>query len=289
MSVAICDDRSMCEAVLTREVVVMEDSQPAEEALKEVIEGELGWKVTMAKNSKEVADYAQNKKGGIYILDNKIGDNPTEGLAALEKIKDIDENIPVAIFSAYPTYKDRAYKINNNLVIYEVKQSGTRLKENVQHIITKILERLQEIFDEMQSKAEKSNDECRNMTLAFIGKEKSQLEKDRKKLEEAFAKQPDSKVISDDKKSDSVLLDRNFEAYEQRKSDGEWLRNYEGKYVAFVDGEQVFPEITDEQELLKLIRGKYPKQRRFFTKVETEDTDVTIDLPSSLDIFYPIG
>ena len=182
MSAAIFDNRSMCRAVLKREkeVVLMEDSLAVKEAIKEVIEGEVGWIVKMARNSDEVADLAKNGEAAIYIIDNKIGDNPTEGLTALEKINNINKDIPVAIFSAHSSYKNRAEKINNNLVIYEVK--GTSLKENARHIITAFVNRLRQLIDEIQNKIKNSDDEYRNIFIELLEKEKLELEIDRQKL-----------------------------------------------------------------------------------------------------------
>ena len=293
MSAAIFDNRSMCRAVLKREkeVVLMEDSLAVKEAIKEVIEGEVGWIVKMARNSDEVADLAKNGEAAIYIIDNKIGDNPTEGLTALEKINNINKDIPVAIFSAHPSYKIRAEKINNNLVIYEVK--GTSLKENARHIITAFVNRLRQLIDEIQNKIKNSDDEYRNIFIELLEKEKLELERDRQKLElEQLPAKNTSATLSI-----PTDIDGNFEAYEKCQSDREWLAKYESKYVAFVGGEQVFPEIIDEQELLKFIREKYPEksQLKLFTKVQkvvkktsilTDEADVVIDLPSSLDIFY---
>jgi DNA-binding NarL/FixJ family response regulator len=311
MSAAIFDNRSMCRAVLKREVVVMEDSPAAEEAIKEVIEGKLGWTVKMARNSDEVADLAKNGEAAIYIIDNKIGDNPTEGLTALEKINNINKDIPVAIFSAHPSYKIRAEKINNNLVIYEVK--GTSLKENARHIITAFVNRLRQLIDEIQNKIKNSDDEYRNIFIELLEKEKLELERDRQKLISIELPEKEKLELERDRqkleleqlpaKNTSATLsiptdiDGNFEAYEKCQSDREWLAKYESKYVAFVGGEQVFPEIVDEQELLKFIREKYPEksQLKLFTKVQkvvkktsilTDEADVVIDLPSSLDIFY---
>jgi|GEM_PF-6993889 len=293
MPPAICDDISMCKAVLKKEVVVvvMEDSPTSDEAIKEVMEGKLGWTVKMARNSDEVAAYARNKEAGIYILDNNIGNNPTEGLAALTKLKAIDENILVGMWSAYPNYQVQAYNIDKNLVTYEVK--GTKLKEGACKIAADSIKSLQKIIDKIQSEIENSSDEYRNITLVLLEERKLELERDRQKLEQLLAKNTSDTFIPDDEK----LFVSNFEAYEKCQSDREWLAKYESKYVAFVGGEQVFPEITDEQELLKLIREKYPEksQLKLFTKVQkvlkktsilTDEADVVIDLPSSLDIFY---
>ncbi len=293
MPPAICDDISMCKAVLKKEVVVvvMEDSPASDEAIKEVMERKLGWTVKMAGNSDEVAAYARNKEAGIYILDNNIGNNRTEGLEALTKLKAIDENILVGIWSAYPNYKVQAYNIDKNLVTYEVK--GTKLKEGACKIAADFIKSLRQIIDGIQNKIENSSDEYRNITLVLLEERKLELERDRQKLEQLLAKNTSDTFIPDDEK----LFVSNFEAYEKCQSDREWLAKYESKYVAFVGGEQVFPEITDEQELLKLIREKYPKksQLKLFTKVQkvlkktsilTDEADVVIDLPSSLDIFY---
>ena len=293
MPPAICDDISMCKAVLKKEVVVvvMEDSPTSDEAIKEVMEGKLGWTVKMARNSDEVAAYARNKEAGIYILDNNIGNNPTEGLAALTKLKAIDENILVGMWSAYPNYQVQAYNIDKNLVTYEVK--GTKLKEGACKIAADSIKSLQKIIDKIQSEIENSSDEYRNITLVLLEERKLELERDRQKLEQLLAKNTSDTFIPDDEK----LFVSNFEAYEKCQSDRDWLAKYESKYVAFVGGEQVFPEIVDEQELLKFIREKYPEksQLKLFTKVQkvvkktsilTDEADVVIDLPSSLDIFY---
>ncbi|NCR07149.1 MAG: response regulator [Microcystis aeruginosa LG13-11] len=296
MSAAIFDNRSMCRAVLKREkeVVLMEDSLAVKEAIKEVIEGEVGWIVKMARNSDEVADLAKNGEAAIYIIDNKIGDNPTEGLTALEKINNINKDIPVAIFSAHPSYKIRAEKINNNLVIYEVK--GTSLKENARHIITAFVNRLRQLIDEIQNKIKNSDDEYRNIFIELLEKEKLELERDRQKLISIELPEKEKLELERDRqkleleqlpaKNTSATLsiptdiDGNFEAYEKCQSDREWLAKYESKYVAFVGGEQVFPEITDEQELLKLIRENYPKQRRLFTKVTKSGKTRVVKAPS---------
>jgi DNA-binding LytR/AlgR family response regulator len=252
----------------------MEDSPTSDEAIKEVMEGKLGWTVKMARNSDEVAAYARNKEAGIYILDNNIGNNPTEGLAALTKLKAIDENILVGMWSAYPNYQVQAYNIDKNLVTYEVK--GTKLKEGACKIAADSIKSLQKIIDKIQSEIENSSDEYRNITLVLLEERKLELERDRQKLEQLLAKNTSDTFIPDDEK----LFVSNFEAYEKCQSDREWLAKYESKYVAFVGGEQVFPEITDEQELLKLIRENYPKQRRLFTKVTKSGKTRVVKAPS---------
>lgn len=274
MSAAIFDNRSMCKAVLKKEVVVMEDSLAAEEAIKEVIEGKLGWTVKMARNSDEVAAYARNKEAGIYILDNKIGNNPAEGLDALTKLKAIDENIRVVMWSAYPKYERQARKIDKNLVAY--KEKGTKLKEGACRIAADFIKSLRQLIDEIQNKIKNSDDEYRNIFIELLEKEKLELERDRQKLElEQLPAKNTSATLSI-----PTDIDGNFEAYEKCQSDREWLAKYEGKYVAFVGGEQVFPEITDEQELLKLIRENYPKQRRLFTKVTKSGKTRVVKAPS---------
>ncbi|MFM7910444.1 MAG: response regulator [Microcystis sp.] len=274
MSAAIFDNRSMCKAVLKKEVVVIEDSLAAEEAIKEVIEGKLGWTVKMARNSDEVAAYARNKEAGIYILDNKIGNNPAEGLDALTKLKAIDENIRVVMWSAYPKYERQARKIDKNLVAY--KEKGTKLKEGACRIAADFIKSLRQLIDEIQNKIKNSDDEYRNIFIELLEEEKLELERDRQKLElEQLPAKNTSATLSI-----PTDIDGNFEAYEKCQSDREWLAKYEGKYVAFVGGEQVFPEITDEQELLKLIRENYPKQRRLFTKVTKSGKTRVVKAPS---------
>ena len=108
----------------------------------------------------------------------------------------------------------------------------------------------------------------------MLKERKLELERDRQKLEQLLAKNTSATL------SIPTDMDSNFEAYEKCQSDREWLAKYESKYVAFVGGEQVFPEITDEQELLKLIRENYPKQRRLFTKVTKSGKTRVVKAPS---------
>ena len=192
----------------------------------------------------------------------------------MAKLNAIDENIIVAIFSAYPKYERQARNIDKNLVTYQVK--GIKLKDNFCHIAIQFIERLQQIIDKIQSEVENSSDEYRNITLVLLKERKLELERDRQKLEQLLAKNTSDTFIPDDEK----LFVSNFEAYEKCQSDREWLAKYESKYVAFVGGEQVFPEITDEQELLKLIRENYPKQRRLFTKVTKSGKTRVVKAPS---------
>ncbi|CCI28029.1 MAG: response regulator [Microcystis sp. M048S1] len=70
--------------------------------------------------------------------------------------------------------------------------------------------------------------------------------------------------------------DVNIIAYERLKSEPAWLKENEGQYVAFVDGEFV-GSCQNKQELLQQLREKYPEKSRFFKKVDKEDR--IIDIP----------
>ncbi|MFM7792891.1 MAG: DUF5678 domain-containing protein, partial [Microcystis panniformis] len=65
-------------------------------------------------------------------------------------------------------------------------------------------------------------------------------------------------------------------AYERLKSEPAWLKENEGQYVAFVDGEFV-GSCQNKQKLLQQLREKYPEKSRFFKKVDKEDR--IIDIP----------
>jgi CheY-like chemotaxis protein len=70
--------------------------------------------------------------------------------------------------------------------------------------------------------------------------------------------------------------DPNIIAYEKDKQDPQWLEEYQGQYVAFVEGKLVDSD-TNESEILKRIRANYPDKPRFFTKVDKEE-EKPIDL-----------
>ena len=62
-----------------------------------------GYSLTEAKDGKEALEAVKKKKLDIIILDYLLPD--MNGLAVLEKIREINKEIPVVMFTAYPTPK----------------------------------------------------------------------------------------------------------------------------------------------------------------------------------------
>ncbi|OUL17875.1 hypothetical protein BV378_37635 [Nostoc sp. RF31YmG] len=101
---------------------------------------------------------------------------------------------------------------------------------------------------------------------------------------EVFKKKTDEQLLSLNTSESNE--ERNITKYQKLKSDSNWLKENQGKFVALVDGECVksSDNETDESgiDLLNWLisADKYRDKQRFFAKVEKELE--TIDEPSSL-------
>ncbi|MGH2415305.1 MAG: DUF5678 domain-containing protein, partial [Microcystaceae cyanobacterium] len=67
----------------------------------------------------------------------------------------------------------------------------------------------------------------------------------------------------------------NLDAYEQFKSDTEKIKQFEGKYIAFVDGKLVDSD-NNKQNLLERLWQNYPNEPCFFKKVGEENRIIEI-------------
>jgi len=62
-----------------------------------------GYSLTEAKNGKEALKSVKDKKPDIIVLDYLLPD--MNGIAVLEQLRQIDKEVPVVMFTAYPTPK----------------------------------------------------------------------------------------------------------------------------------------------------------------------------------------
>ena len=81
-----------------------------------------------------------------------------------------------------------------------------------------------------------------------------------------------------------LLPDPNFAKYRELKSNPSWLKENQGKYVAFAEGEllKISTEDTSQsgEALLKwLIESeKFHDKKRFFTQVTEDSTSITTEI-----------
>ena len=67
--------------------------------------------------------------------------------------------------------------------------------------------------------------------------------------------------------------DNNMIAYRKLKQDQQWVNQYQGKYVIFVNGKWDGNAYDDRTEVDQLIKGKYAKQSNYFKKVTIEEEE----------------
>jgi DNA-binding NarL/FixJ family response regulator len=97
-------------------VVVMEDSEEVQNAIKAVLEGKLELHLNMVKNKEEAVEMLEKHQADCFIFDNWVG-YKQEGLDALEQIREVNKTVFVAIFSNHGEFRDQAYALGCNLFV----------------------------------------------------------------------------------------------------------------------------------------------------------------------------
>lgn len=248
----ICENNIIYERCAKDEVVLLEDSVQISEAVRDVIEKQLGGSVIDVKSKEEVFEIVRNKKATWCILDNWINSNKNEGLTALEQIRSIDPNIFTTIYSAHPSEEIKRRALNLGANCFKTK--STNPYQDIKEITSEFLRYKRDILNNQ------------------IHEQLRTLELGNENLEEEY-------LINDQ---------INFDAYKKTKKDFEWLTKYQNQYVAFVDGKFVDSDFVKEQLLQRLSSSKFINQKRFIARVEenkeeeNKENVVYIDEPSSL-------
>ena len=250
-SCSIYDSQTFCEQLPKNEVVVMEDSEITQDAIKKVLEKEFNLAVKIVESKEEAISFAGNQELQYYILDVNMGNNRRhEGIDALEVIKSINGNSFVSILTGCPT--QNIQKMASRLGADLYKEKSFHLEDDIREIALQIKQRKRELLQEK---------------LQIVDKFRNDIIDDLKKLDDSPFDPPSSEDI-------------NIAAYEKLKLDQERFAKYKGNYAAFIDGELIDSD-QDEQKLLKqLKKSTYQDKPIFFTKVK--ENPRIIDLPPSL-------
>jgi CheY-like chemotaxis protein len=226
------------------EIIVLEDDLQTRTLVRKSL-SRLGYRVRAVESAEEAYQLAKKRRTRSYILDIKMGpDRDQEGLTALERIKDLSEDIFVGILSAYPKrYREMARRLGVNVF----QEKTAHPEQDVYGIILKMLLH------------KKRLDESNIRTLRDL-------------LGIDCALSPTGELPA---------TDVNYSAYHALKSDPRWLEKHIGKYVAFVAGKQIMKD-TDRSRLLLRLREKYSEQPVFVTQVE--ESEAVVDIPTPLFI-----
>lgn len=235
----------------TNKVVIMEDSDTNKETIISILKNQLQCKVIVCDNQDQVIETAKSQRPDLFILDNCIENNPQEGFNALERIKHFDKSIFVAILTAFSTENIRRQAINLDCNLFMEK---TNIEQNVIDIVKKMLENRRKQIEGQ---------------LDFIEK----LEKDYK--DQPYSPKNKNVYISEHKQA------QNRKAYEECKSNPDWLKQHQGNYAAFVDGEFKFSEKDKDKFFDQLNNSDEDKEKQIFV-AEVGQKEVIIEESTSL-------
>jgi CheY-like chemotaxis protein len=244
----ICEDPLLCDPFIKNEVVVMEDSEVHQETIKEVMEKEFDLQIKLVNSKQEAVELAEKEQVAFYVLDVYTDHNrQQEGLDALEIIKKINDKLYVSILTGFPSPEIK--KMVANLGANSYKEKSFDLKNTIRDIAVEIKNYKHKILEEK---------------LEIINNHRQAIIDELQKLE------------------NKPHPDPNIATYEALKSEPnqKWFKKYEGKYVAFMDGNLVDSDENKQDLLERLRQAKYPDKPRFVTKVEKHPR--IIDEPSSL-------
>ena len=274
----------------TPKVVILEDISLVREEIQQFIENELGWQVIIAQSRNEAVQICESQQAEFYILDIKLGnekDRSQEGIDTAEEIKGIDKNVFVSIFSGVPNLE--AYKIMSKKIgVNYFEEKGNLVREGVSRIAVEMLlfqkNLLNGIFQNyLQSSVDIDGDEV--LKIANKIKEVNKKLEDIQKLEKSYQSDSTDHPLfceSIDFFSDlTINEDENIQAYERYKQNVKWWEIYQGKYVAFVDGEWLQQFVTDNShDLLNCLRNSEHKNKSILYKLVGEEP--IIELPFSI-------
>ncbi|MGR3278551.1 response regulator [Acaryochloris marina NIES-2412] len=237
-------------------VVIMEDSTVTYDAIKNILYNKLGWEVIKCSNQDEVVALAKSKKVNFFILDSWVNENKQEGLDALERVKQVNKQAYVAIYSAHSFIKDQAYNLKCNLF---VKKDNINL--NVLHITSEMLKyrmrAVEEVLTSMRLHEEKISDQRNHIKALELSFQKNV------KLDRSREEAPSLTYSSQEKQ------DKNKQCYKKFRSNQKWREKYSGMYVAFVDGDLAFSEKNKDKFFGEINKSdKYKKKSVFIVKID---------------------
>jgi|1048.fasta_scaffold01773_3 hypothetical protein len=266
------------EKILSRRIDVLEDGPSSKRAYTKIFSDGLGWQLKFLNSKHDVLTSAEEGMAQIYILDNRIGSNATEGLEALQELSHRQSEILIAVCSSYPRYRSNAYSICPSLVAYFDKGTGSDLDASICGLASQFIERISLEYVVIQQSINLLRDVEQSFLSSVVFHAQRALKMEKEKLEK-LSNQLSNK---NDYEHEERIADKNVSEFDQLKIDAEWLQSYNNRYVAFVDGKQVFEHVKDENELRTLTRQKYPDKRRFITKVHYDGDVKIIKQPSGL-------
>jgi hypothetical protein len=269
-------------------VVILEDMYLIREEIEQFIKNELGWQVIIAENRSEVVKLCEAHEAEFYILDIKLGnekDKSQAGIDTAEEIRQIDKDVFVSIFSGIPNlepHKKMAKKIGVNYF----EEKGNVVREGVARIALEMLLFKKNLVDDVLQKYLHSS--------AYLGKDEilkivSKIKEVNKKLEDI---QKLERIYQSDSTAHPLLsesidffsdlaIDENIQAHEWYKQNVKWWQRYQGKYVAFTDGEWLPQYVANNShDLLNCLRSSEHKDKAIFYQLVGEEA--IIELPLSL-------
>lgn len=295
----------------TPKVVILEDMELIRQEIQQFIENELGWQVIIAENRSQAIRICESQGAEFYILDIKLGtekDKSQAGIDTAEEIRQIDKNVFISIFSGIPDlepHKKMAEKIGVNYF----EEKGGFVREGVARIAVEMLRFQRKLLNDilreyLHSSTYLGDDEI----LKIVNKIKEvnkKLEDIQKKLEDIQIQQKLEKSyqsnsvprLSDEPELDPELdEDKNIQKYESLKQISTWREKYQGRYVAFADGQQIEGISLDDSKELETFLDKLRKSEHngksiFYKKVpknnivDTQGSDKFIEEEEFSDKF----
>lgn len=252
-------------ATIDRVVGVLED----EPVLAAVLSRRLrvfGFRVVPLKRGADAVRVAKTQNIRFFVLDVQIGDK-SEGLDALEELKDLDSSIFVSIYSGYvdrESYRRRADRLGADYVLP---------KENL--IKDAYLLAKEMLLYERQLNAQ---------ALEFLEIELAQIESDEGEASDASkgVQRRSVENRASAKQDQDISKDPNINLFLRLSADDGWLRKHMGKVVGIVDGVLVF-EHEELERVLSEMRGRYPSKRRLVKRVVAEEELLEIPTPFEVE------
>jgi FixJ family two-component response regulator len=251
-------------------VVIMEDIQPTRSAMVKAIE-EYRYRenrfVPVEIDDPRIV--MSRYRDSCFILDIQMeyqdnGERKCDRYAGIELCRQIKEKNPdacVIIYSGRVDMESVAMKAGANLFYQKTSNTAGDCEKILAYLCNELYRK-----DNVNLWRQKVQD--RDITPAELEKE---LDRQRDYFEKCFDLKPDP--TSDYSPLDSEYQ-KNLESYKCKSNDPNWVSQWKGQHVAFVDGKHVESN-SDVSELLKTLRKvtEYKEKQKLVVKVKDEYYD----------------
>ncbi|MDQ7815986.1 MAG: response regulator [Melioribacteraceae bacterium] len=254
-------DPSFLNNQINNTFVILEDEKSMQKDIANILRNIFKMKVITTKNPEYAVKYAKSKEIINFIVDINLGKNKSiEGLNALEKIKNINRNCFVGIYSNYPKlYQKYAQKLLADVFV----QKSRRTEDDVLYLVTSFYNFWLKLFQ---------------VKYMLTSRELIKLNKPNQLT---FMNIDNNEMARDYSLDMPEYGDLNYLTFLKYNNDSQFIKQFLNYFIAIINGKLEDYDLC-EKKLRIRVREKYPNENKYISKVGEEI--ITDELPAIYEV-----